>query len=144
MVTIRHIDKEAYAAKALDLLNVKWEGFVNYALSLLKQSISPGQASEKLEDKVKEEMETVLFEYLKRRGIVCGDVRYLYNNNGYCRRIRRAPSKLGVSSNLLDIEQTLPNYEEVIGNIMVDAEKLWTIAEIETITKEAKENNHEA
>lgn len=48
MVTIRHIDKEAYAAKALDLLNVKWEGFVNYALSLLKQSISPGQASEKL------------------------------------------------------------------------------------------------
>lgn len=49
-----------------------------------------------------------------------------------------------VPSNLLDIEQTLPNYEEVIGNIMVDAEKLWTIAEIETITKETKENNHEA
>ena len=144
MVTIRHIDKEAYAAKALDLLNVKWEGFVNYALSLLKQSISPGQASEKLEDKVKEEMETVLFEYLKHRGSVCGEVRYLYNINGYCRRIRRAPSKHKVPSNLLDIEQTLPNYEEVIGNIMVDAEKLRTIAEIETITKEAKENNHEA
>ena len=144
MVTIRHIDKEAYAAKALDLLNVKWEGFVNYALSLLKQSISPGQASEKLEDKVKEEMETVLFEYLKHRGSVCGEVRYLYNINGYCRRIRRAPSKHEGPSNLLDIEQTLPNYEEVIGNIMVDAEKLWTIAEIETITKEAKKNNHEA
>ena len=106
--------------------------------------MSPGQASEKLEDKVKEEMETVLFEYLKHRGIVCGEVRYLYNINGYCRRIRRAPSKHKVPSNLLDIEQTLPNYEEVIGNIMVDAEKLWTIAEIETITKEAKENNHEA
>ena len=60
------------------------------------------------------------------------------------RRIRRTPSKHKVPSNLLDIEQTLPNYEEVIGNIMVDAEKLWTIAEIETITKEAKENNHEA
>ena len=60
------------------------------------------------------------------------------------RRIRRAPSKHEGPANLLDIEQTLPNYEEVIGNIMVDAEKLWTIAEIETITKEAKENNHEA
>ena len=60
------------------------------------------------------------------------------------RRIRRTPSKHEGHSNLLDIEQTLPNYEEVIGNIMVDAEKLWTIAEIETITKEAKENNHEA
>ena len=106
--------------------------------------MSPGQASEKLEDKVKEEMETVLFEHLKHRGIVCGEVRYLYNINGYCRRIRRTPSKHVVPSNLLDIEQTLPNYEEVIGNIMVDAEKLWTIAEIETITKEAKENNHEA
>ena len=144
MATIRHINEEEYAAKALELLNHRREGYVNYALSLLKQSMSPGQASEKLEDQVKDEMETVLFEYLKHRGIVCGEVRYLYNINGYCRRIRRAPSKLGVSSNLLDIKQTLPNYEEVIGNIMVDAEKLWTIAEIETITKEAKENNHEA
>ena len=144
MPRIRHINEEEYAAKALELLNHRRESYVNYALSLLKQSMSPGQASEKLEDKVKEEMETVLFEYLKHRGIVCGEVRYLYNINGYCRRIRRAPSKHGVPSNLLDIEQTLPNYEELIGNILLDAEKLWIIAEIETITKEAKENDHEA
>ena len=110
MPTIRHINEEEYAAKALELLNHRREGYVNYALSLLKQSISSGQASEKLEDKVKDEMETVLFEYLKNRGIVCGEVRYLYNINEYCRRIRRALSKLEVSSNLLDIEQTLPNY----------------------------------
>ncbi len=143
MATIRHINEEEYAAKALELLNHRREGYVNYALSLLKQSMSPGQASEKLEDKVKDEMGTVLFEYLKHRGIVCGEVRYLYNINGYCRRIRRTPSKHEVPSNLLDIGQTLPNYEEVISNIMVDAEKLWIIAEIETITKEAKENNHD-
>jgi len=30
-----------------------------------------------------------------------------------------------------------------IGNIMVDAEKLWIIAEIETISREAKANNHD-
>ena len=89
-------------------------------------------------------METGLFEYLKHRGIVCGEVRYLYNINGYCRRIRRSPSKHGVPSNLLEIEQSLPKYAEVIGNIRVDAEKLWTLAEIETINKEAKENDHEA
>ena len=54
MPTIRHINEEEYAAKALELLNHRREGYVNYALSLLKQSMSPGQASEKLEDKVKE------------------------------------------------------------------------------------------
>ena len=144
MATIRHINEEEYAAKALELLNHRREGYVKYALSLLKQSMSPGQASEKLEDKVKEEMETVLFEYLKHRGIVCGEVRYLYNINGYCSRIRRPPSIHVMPSNPQDLAQPLPNYEEVIGNIMVDAEKRWTIAEIETITKEAKENNHEA
>lgn len=103
MATIRHINEEEYAAKALELLNHRREGYVNYALSLLKQSMSPGQASEKLEDKVKDEMETVLFEYLKHRGIVCGELRYLYNINGYCRRIRRTPYKHEVPSNLLDI-----------------------------------------
>ena len=144
MATIRHINEEEYAAKALELLNQRREGYVNYVLSLLQQSMSPGQASEQLKDKVKSEMETVLFEYLKHRGIVCGEVRYLYNTYGYCRRIRRRPSKYEVPSNLLDIEEILTNYEEVIGNIMVDAEKLWIIAEIETVTKEAKENNHEA
>ena len=142
-LAIRHINEEEYAAKALALLNHRRKGYVNYVLGLLQQSMSPGQASEHLEDKVKSEMETVLFEYLKHRGIVCGEVRHLYYINGYYRRIRRTPSKREVPSNLLDIKQILSNYEEVIGNIMMDAEKLWIIAEIETITKETKENNRE-
>lgn len=40
MPTIRHINEEEYAAKALELLNHRREGYVNYALSLLKQSMS--------------------------------------------------------------------------------------------------------
>ena len=144
MATIRHINEEEYAAKALELLNHRREGYVNYALSLLKQSMSPGQASEKLEDKVKDEMETVLFEYLKHRGIVCGEVRYLYNINGYCRRIRRTPSKRDVPSNLLDIKAILLNYEEVMGNILVDAEQLWVAEQVETTTKEAEDNKDDA
>ena len=93
---------------------------------------------------MKDEMETVLFEYLKYRGIVCGEVQYLYNTYGYCRRIRRKPSKREVPSNLLDIRGILPNYEEVIGNMIVDAEKRWIIGKIEAITTEAKENEHDA
>ena len=125
MATIRHINKKEYAAKALDLMNGRREVYVNYALGLLQQSLSPGQAGEKLEEKVKREME------------------HLYNTYGYCRRICRRSSKREVPSNLLDIEKVLPNYKEVIGNMMVDAEKLRIIVEIETITKKAKENNHE-
>lgn len=131
MANIRHINEEEYAAKALELLNGKREGYVNYALSLLRQGVSLEQAGERLEDKVKSEMETVLFEYLKRHGIVSGEVRHIYNTYGYCRRIRRIPSKREVPSSLLDISEILQNYEEVIGNIMVDAEKLWIISEIE-------------
>jgi hypothetical protein len=138
MATIRHINEEEYAAKALELLNHRREGYVNYALSLLKQSMSPGQASEKLEDKVKDEMETVLFEYLKHRGIVNGEIRHVYNTYGYCRRIRRTPSKRDVPSNLLDIKAILPNYEEVIGNVLVDAEQLWIISEVEAAKEMAK------
>ena len=42
----------------------------------------------------------------------------------------------------MDIEDSLPNYKEVIGNIMVDAEKLRIIAEIEAAKEKAEENNH--
>ena len=49
MATIRHIDKDAYTAKALDLLKDKWEGYVNYALGLMQDSMSPEMAGERLE-----------------------------------------------------------------------------------------------
>ena len=143
MATIRHINEEEYAAKALELLNGRNETYVNYALGLLRQRISPEQAAEQLDDEVKSGMETPLFEYLKRRGIVCGDVRYLYNVYGYCRRIRRTPSKHEVPFNFLNIKEVLPNYAEVIGNIMMEAKRRLIIAKIQTITKEAKECNYE-
>ena len=138
MATIIHINEAEYAAKALDLLNGRRGEYVNYAFGLLQQSLSPGQAGERLENKVKSEMEIVLFEYLKRRGIVRGEVRHIYNTNGYCRRIRRTPSKRDVPSNLLDIKVILPNYEEVIGNVLVDAEQLWIISEVEAAKEMAK------
>lgn len=83
MVTIRHIDKEAYAAKALDLLNVKWEGYVNYALGLMQENMSPGMAGERLEKKVCSEMEDVLFNYLKRSGKVSGGYKHQYYHVPY-------------------------------------------------------------
>lgn len=140
MATIRYIDKEKYAAKALELLLDKREGYVNYAFGLMKEGMPQGQARELLEKKVKNEMETALFEYLKSSGHICGDVRYQYYAGGYYRRVRQRPEKRDVPSNLLDVKEVTPNYEEVIVNIMVDAAKLSAIYKIETITKEANEN----
>ena len=138
MATIIHINEAEYAAKALDLLNGRRGEYVNYAFGLLQQSLSPGQAGERLENIVKSEMEIVLFEYLKHCGSVNGEIRHVYNTYGYCRRIRRTPSKRDVPSNLLDIKVILPNYEEVIGNVLVDAEQLWIISEVEAAKEMAK------
>ena len=141
MVTIRHINKEAYAAKALDLLNVKWEGYVNYALGLMQDDMSPGMAGERLEKKVCSEMENALFNYLKRSGKVSGGYKHQYYHvTGYYRTIHRDPQKREVPAELLDIKSVLANYEEVIGNIMADAEKRWIEAESEKFAKEASEN----
>jgi hypothetical protein len=144
MATIGHINKEEYAAKARDLLNSRLAGYINYALRLLQQGMSQEQAGERLKDKVEREMETALFEYLKHRRIVCGDARYRYDVNGYYRRTRSTPSKREVPSNLLDIKEILPDYGDIIGNIMAEARRLLIIAEIEAITKDARKNNFEA
>ena len=140
MVTIRHINKEAYAAKALDLLNVKWEGYVNYALGLMQDNMSPGVAGERLGKKVCSEMEDVLFNYLKRSGKVSGGYKHQYYHvTGYYRTVQREPQKSEVPSELLDIRRVLANYEGVIGNIMADAEKRWIEAEAEKYAREANE-----
>lgn len=124
MATIRHIDKEAYAAKALDLLNSRWNGYVNYALGLMQDNMSPGEAYERLEKKVCSEMENALFNSLKWSGKISGDCKYQYYHvTGSYRVTRREPQKRDVPSELLDIRKVLANYEEVIGNIMADAEK---------------------
>jgi len=141
MVTIRHINKEAYAAKALDLLNVKWEGYVNYALGLMQENMSPGMAGERLEKKVCSEMEDVLFNYLKRSGKVSGGYKHQYYHvTGYYRTVHREPQKREVPAELLDIKSVLANYEEIIGNIMADAEKHWIEAEAEKFAKESSGN----
>ena len=140
MVTIRHIDKEAYAAKALDLLNVKWEGYVNYALGLMQENMSPGMAGERLEKKVCSEMEDVLFNHLKRSGKVSSGYNHQYYHvTGYYRTVQREPQKSEVPSELLDIRRLLTNYEEVLGNIMADAEERWIEAEAEKYAREANE-----
>ena len=140
MVTIRHINKDAYAAKALDLLNVKWEGYVNYALGLMQENMSPGMAGERLEKKVCSEMEDVLFNYLKRSGKVSGGYKHQYYHvTGYYRTVQREPQKSEVPSELLDIRRLLTNYEEVLGNIMADAEERWIEAEAEKYAREANE-----
>lgn len=141
MVTIRHIDKEAYAAKALDLLNGKWEGYVNYGFSLMQNNMSPGMAGELLDKKVCSEMENALFDYLKKSGKVSGGYKHRYYHvTGYYRTVHRDPQKSEVSAELLDIKRVLANYEEVIGNIMADAEKRWIEGEAEKFAKEANEN----
>lgn len=140
MATIRHIDKEAYAAKALDLLTGRWEGYVNYALGLMKDNMSPGVAGERLEKKVCSEMEDVLFNYLKRSGKVSGGYKHQYYHvTGYYRTVQREPQKSEVPSELLDIRRLLTNYEEVFGNIMADAEERWIEAEAEKYAREANE-----
>ena len=140
MATIRHIDKEAYAAKALDLLTGRWEGYVNYALGLMKDIMSPGVAGERLEKKVCSEMEDVLFNYLKRSGKVSGGYKHQYYHvTGYYRTVHREPQKREVPSELLDIRRLLTNYEEVLGNIMADAEERWIEAEAEKYAREANE-----
>lgn len=140
MVTIRHINKEAYAAKALDLLNVKWEGYVNYALGLMQDNMSPGVAGERLGKKVCSEMEDVLFNYLKRSGKVSGGYKHQYYHvTGYYRTVQREPQKSEVPSELLDIRRLLTNYEDVLGNIMADAEERWIEAKAEKYAREANE-----
>jgi len=140
MATIRHINKEAYAAKALDLLTGRWEGYVNYALGLMKDNMSPGVAGERLEKKVCSEMEDVLFNYLKRSGKISGGYKHQYYHvTGYYRTVHREPQKSEVPSELLDIRRLLTNYEAVIGNILADAEKRWIEAEAEKYAREANE-----
>lgn len=136
MATIGHIDKEKHATKALELLNSRREEYITYALDLMKDNMSPGMAGERLEKKVCSEMENNLFDYLKECGTVRGVYRHQYYPvTGYYRTVRRGPYKKDVPSDLLDIKVVLPNYEEVIGDMMVEAEKRRMVDQIETITR---------
>ena len=142
MATI-YINKEEYAVEAAELLNARWDGFVGYGEKLMSDGEYPDQIREKVEYRVEKDMEEALFEHLKRRGIVCGDIDQLYNKYGSCRRIRLRTNEGEASFNLLNIKEVLPNFGEVVGNIMLEAKKLRIIAAIETITEEARVHNYE-
>jgi len=58
--------------------------------------------------------------------------------------VHREPQKREVPAELLDLRRVLANYEDVIGNILADAEKRWITDQIEIIAKETKENGHES
>ena len=138
MATIKNIDKDAYAEKALELLAVKKGMFVNYALNLLKASVPKGKARDQLASKVYTEMKSILFNYLKRSGKVQADYKYKYDYIAGCyRTVQREPQKSEVPPSLMDIKKILPNYGDVIGDIMLEAEKRLFIGQIETITKES-------
>ena len=139
MTRTRRIDMEEYATRGLELLLERREEYVDYALYLLSEGLSPGIAGERLERRLKGEMEDVLFDFLKRSGTIRGEYihRYTY---GYCITSRRKPRKSEVSPELLDIERILPDYEAAIGNIMADAEKRWIEAEADRFAKEANED----
>jgi len=141
MTHTRSINPEGYAQKVLELFDGKREDFVKYALNLISEGISSVPAGERLERRVKSKMKDVLFEYLKRNGTIRGE--YIHNYTyGYCTRRFREPRKSEVYPNLLDIERLLPYFEEVIGNIMADAERLWIDAEVGKFTRDAKENDN--
>ncbi len=141
MATIEHINNDAYAAKALELLKNRRSEYEYYALGLLKANMTREMVVERLEDKVRSEMKNVLFNYLKRSGKVKGNYRYQYSHvTGCYRTVRREPQKSDVPSKLLDIREILSNYKDVISDIMLEAERKRVIAQIETTAKEAVEN----
>ena len=141
MATIEHINQDAHAAKALELLKNRRLEYANYALGLLKANMTREMVVDRLEDKVRSEMKNVLFNYLKRSGKVKGNYRYQYYHvTGCYRAVRREPQKSDVPSKLLDIREILTNFKDVISDIMLEAEKKRVIAQIEATAKEAVEN----
>lgn len=73
VATFSNINKEEYAAEALEILNVRRENYVVYGEWLLSKGEHPDRIREEIEDELESDMEKALFERLKRRGIVCGD-----------------------------------------------------------------------
>ena len=129
MTHVGHIDKEEYAEKALELLYGEKETFVSFAYDSLFWGVSREETRVNLVDRIKTEMRRILFGHLVVTGAVRGVVKYDYTY-GYCRRIRREPRISEVPSMYLDIAKVLPNFNEVIESLMIEAIKLKLIADI--------------
>lgn len=145
MAHIRHIDKEEYAAHALELFDNKREDFVSFACDCLKDGDSRENTREALVRRVESYMKRFLFDYLKRTGKIQGDIRYDYTL-GYCRRkpveprMSDVPSGLLCLSEILMTSEALPKFADLIDNVMVEAGKLLMVEEIEAATAKANEN----
>ena len=143
MSHIRNIDKEEYAKKAFELFEQERESYVKFAYEQLKDGATPEYAREQLGRKVEKHLEQVLFNYLKRTGIVQGSVRHDYVL-GYYRKKRVEPRMSDVPSELLNISEVLmmysvlPTFADVIDSVLMDANKLIMVDAIETTTNEAK------
>ena len=120
MAHIGHIDKEKQAAKTLEFFNREKDGFVRSACHSYTAGVPPEQTREALVRKIKSRMEDVLFEHLKRT-------------------VRREPRKSDVPSQYRDIEKILPNFQELVDSVLVEAGKLRMISAIEEATKKAQE-----
>lgn len=138
MAHIGHIDKEKQAAKTLEFFNREKDGFVRSACHSYTAGVPPEQTREALVRKIKSRMEDVLFEHLKRTGDVRGSFRHEYTM-GYLRTVRREPRKSDVPSQYRDIEKILPNFQELVDSVLVEAGKLRMISAIEEATKKAQE-----
>lgn len=143
MSHIRNIDKEEYAKTALELFEQERETYVNFAYEQLKDGANPEDARSRLGRKVENNLEEVLFDYLKRTGIVQGSIRYDYTL-GYCRkkcvepRMSDVPSELLNISEVLTMSESLPKFDDVVNSVMMDARKLIMVDAIETTTNEVK------
>ena len=138
MTHIGHIDKEVHAAKTLELFNKEKDGFVRSACHGYIAGVAPEQMRAELVRKIKSRMEDVIFEHLKRTGDVRGSYRHSYTM-GYLRTVRSEPRKSEVPSQYRDIEKILPNFQELVDSVLVEAGKLRMISAIEEATKEALE-----
>lgn len=138
MTHISHIDIDEHAEECLELFKEERSGFVRHALKHLSEGLSQDDTRERLVRKVKSDMRAVIFEHMKRTGEVHGDSRMPYAHLGYYYRVRRSPDISDVPSHLLDIEELMPNFQDEVGSIMLDAEKLKMIADIEATTRDAQ------
>lgn len=142
MSHIRNIDKEEYAKKAFELFEQERDSYVKFAYEQLKDGATPEYARSRLGRKVEKHLEQVMFNYLKRRGVVQGSIRHDYTL-GYCRRKRTEPRMSDVPSELLSISEvlmmssTLPKFADVIDSVMMDAKKLIMVEAIESTTNES-------
>lgn len=133
-----NINEEEYSAEALNLFNREREGYIEFALDDLSGGASVESAKKRLETRVMLDMEHILFDYLKDSNVLRTEYHYQYLSESYGRRIRREPRMSDVPSELLDITKVRPDFNIIINSVMTEAGKRKIIADIMSVTEEAR------